>query len=142
MANRSKQIGTRAESIVVSVAKRNGFPYARRSVLAGSADKGDVHLGDGTDTIIEVKGGKQCTALTPAKMRGWMKETREEIKNSGSQYGFLVTQRVGFGEKSAEGWFAHIPVEFTDVNPDTCDYITTDLGAALTAIKEKIDNEN
>jgi hypothetical protein len=67
LANKSKSIGTKAESIVVEVAKRNGFPFARRSTLSGALDKGDVHLGDGTSTIIEVKGGKQCVSLTPAK---------------------------------------------------------------------------
>ncbi len=140
MANKSKQIGTRAETIVVSVAKRNGFPYARRNTLSGALDKGDVHLGDGTDTIVEVKGGAQCKALTPAKMLKWMTETRIEIKNSGSSYGFLVTQRSGYGEKSAEAWFAHVPVEYTNVDPETCDYVTTDLGTVLELIREKLDN--
>lgn len=140
MANRSKNIGTRAESIVVAVAKRNGFPFARRSVLAGSADNGDIHLGDGTDTIIEVKGGKQCSSLTPAKMQKWMAETRAEIRNSGSQYGFLVTQRAGYGEKSAEAWFAHIPAELVNEEfvADGVDYVTTDLGTVLSILKEKL----
>lgn len=141
MANRSKQIGTRAETIVVAVAHRNGFPYARRSVLAGCADKGDVHLGDGTDTIIEVKGGKQCVSLTPAKMAKWMKETRAEIINSGSTYGFLVTQRSGYGEKTAEEWFAHVPAELVsdEYVADGVDYVTTELGVVLRILKEKLD---
>lgn len=142
MANRSKNIGTRAESIVVAVARRNGFPYARRSVLAGSADNGDIHLGDGTDTIIEVKGGKQCSSLTPAKMSKWMKETRDEIRNSGSQYGFLVTQRAGYGEKSAEYWFAHVPAELVsdEYVADGVDYVTCDLVVILNILREKLDN--
>lgn len=141
MANRSKNIGTRAESIVVAVAKRNGFPYARRSVLAGSADKGDVHLGDGTDTIIEVKGGKQCISLTPGKMQKWMAETRAEITNSGSLYGFLVTQRVGYGDKTAEEWFAHVPAELVsdEYVADGVDYVTTYLGTILSILREKLD---
>lgn len=141
MANRSKQIGTAAETIVVKVAQRNGFPYARRSTLAGALDKGDVHLGDGTDTIIEVKGGKQCEALTPAKMDKWMQETRAEIRNSNSKFGFLVTQRKGFGEKSAEAWYAHIPVELCAGgwdNLETISYVTTDLETALNAVKERL----
>lgn len=139
MANRSKNIGTKAESTVVKVAQRNGFPYAKRVTLAGSLDKGDIHLGDGTDTIVEVKGGKQCVSLTPAKMLKWMGETREEIKNSNSRYGFLVTQRAGYGDVNAEKWFAHIPVEFTDISPNQCDYVTVLLGDALSFIKEALD---
>lgn len=138
MANKSKQIGTKAETIVCKVAQRNGFPYARRQTLNGALDKGDIHLGDGTDTIIEVKGGKQCESLTPAKMNKWMFETVAEIFNSGSRYGFLVTQRKGYGEVNAEKWYAHIPVEYTDIDPAQCDYVTTDLETALAAIKEKL----
>lgn len=136
--NKSKRIGTQAESIVLAVCRRQGFPYARRSVLSGSKDVGDLHLGDGTDTIIEVKGGKQCESLTPAKMDKWMSETRAEIRNSNSKFGFLVTQRKGFGEKSAEGWYAHIPVELCGGgwdNLETISYVTTDLETALNAVK-------
>jgi hypothetical protein len=140
LANRSKNIGTRAESIVVAVCHRQGFPYARRSTLAGSLDKGDVHLGDGTHTVREVKGGKQCVSLTPAKMQKWMKETRAEIVNSGSNYGFLVTQVAGKGEKNAEMWRAFIPAELVsdDYVAQGIDYVETDLITALHAIKEKL----
>lgn len=138
--NKSKQIGTRAESIVLAVCRRNGFPYARRNVLSGNKDKGDLSLGDGTDTVVEVKGGKQCVALTPAKMKKWMYETRQEIMNSGAKYGFLVTQRAGYGEKNAEQWLAHVPAEFTEYfeDPDV-DYVTTDLGTALSVIRGALD---
>jgi hypothetical protein len=114
VANRPKAIGTKAETIVVKVAQRNGFPYARRNVLAGTADKGDVHLGDGTDTIIEVKGGKQCASLTAGKMAKWIAETRCEARNAGAKYAFLVTQVKGKGEANAELWWAHIPWEFQE----------------------------
>lgn len=92
----------------MKVSQRNGFPFARRQVLSGALDKGDVHLGDGTNTIAEVKGGKQCETLTPGKMQKWMHETAVEISNSGSWYGFLVTQVKGFGEIHGEWWQAHM----------------------------------
>jgi hypothetical protein len=141
LANKSKSIGTKAESIVVEVAKRNGFPFARRSTLSGALDKGDVHLGDGTSTIIEVKGGKQCVSLTPAKMHKWMKETRAEIANSGSDYGFLVTQRAGYGIAKAESWFAHVPAELVNDEyvADGVDYITCELVVILGILREKLD---
>ncbi len=138
MVNKAKSIGTRAETIVVSVAARHGFPYARRNVLSGCTDKGDINLGDGTQTIIEVKGGKQCDSLTPAKMKKWMTETRVEMKNAGARYGFLVTQRNGMGEKTAHNWWAHIPVELTDIDPAQCDYVTVALGDALDFIREAL----
>jgi hypothetical protein len=114
VVNRAKNIGTRAESIVVKVAQRNGFPFARRNVLAGSLDKGDVHLGDGTDTVIEVKGGKQCASLTQGKMDKWIAETRAEAKNADANMAFLVTQVAGIGEARAELWWAHIPWEYAE----------------------------
>jgi hypothetical protein len=142
MANRPKQIGTRAETIVLKVCQRNGFPYARRNALQGAKDCGDIHLGDGTDTIIEVKGGKQCQKLTPAKMDLWMKQTRAEIVNAGARFGFLVTQVAGYGEKSAEKWLAHIPAELTGTHWDhEVNYVTTDLETALAAVNGVINGD-
>lgn len=143
MANRPKAIGTRAETIVVKVAQRNGFPYARRNVLAGVLDKGDVHLGDGTDTIIEVKGGKQCENLTLGKMTKWIAETRCEAKNANARMAFLVTQVKGKGEANAGLWWAHVPWEYaeqlTGIRPAN-EYGTFELQYALSLVKEWLDN--
>lgn len=138
--SRAKQIGTTAESIVVAVAKRNGFPYAKRVTLNGAKDQGDVHLGDGISVIVEVKGGKQCLSLTPGKMDKWLTETECEKKNAGALIGFLVTQRKGYGIIGAEKWWAHFRSDDWDVlhnfilHPITEPYITIELGTALELI--------
>lgn len=102
--SRAKQIGTAAESIVVAVAKRNGFPHAKRVTLSGSKDQGDIHLGDGIPVILEVKGGKQTDKLTPGKVTKWLAETECERVNAGAEVGLLVTQRRGYGIVNAEKW--------------------------------------
>lgn len=137
--SKSGRIGTAAETLVVTVAQRNGFPYAKRVRLKGAKDCGDVHLGDGLDTIIEVKGGKQCTKLSPAKMNGWLSETREEATNSGAQIAFLVTQRAGYGLVNGERWLAHVPNEYWGALTGEIileDYMTTELGYVLNLVKE------
>jgi hypothetical protein len=149
LTNRPKAIGTKGEVTTVAVCQRNGFPRARRLVLSGVSDKGDIHLGDGTDTIIEVKAGVQTAKLTPAKMDKWLKETRVERNNSKSEMAFLVTARAGYGLVKAEQWYAHIPVEhwaqlhrnndggaFMDAEAMGLDYVTITLGEALAMVKE------
>jgi hypothetical protein len=57
MTNRSKNIGTAAETAVVKAARAYGFPGAERRALHGSTDLGDILLCPGV--IVEVKAGKQ-----------------------------------------------------------------------------------
>jgi hypothetical protein len=144
LTNKPKMIGTRAETLVVTVARRNGFHYARRNTLAGALDVGDIHLGDGTDTIIEVKGGKQCVNLQPAKMAKWIAETRAEAKNANARIAFLVTQRAGYGLGNGEKWYAHIPWEYYEemavIRPPG-EYVTLELGDALRLVKDYLDIE-
>ena len=52
--NRSKQVGTRAESAVVSYL-RGIWPHAERRTLSGQYDKGDVSPGNGLPVVVEVK---------------------------------------------------------------------------------------
>lgn len=101
--SRSKQIGTAAESAVVKCAQALEIP-ARRVVLAGQYDQGDVHLWDG-EVVIEVKSGKQTVKPSWNQIRGWYAEAQTESLNSTGGLPLLVLKRAGSGQ--ASDWFAY-----------------------------------
>lgn len=107
MANRPKQIGTFAEVSVLQVLEPY-FPSAKRLVLKGKHDEGDLDAGDDTVIMFEVKGGKQCAQVGEKKLAGWMAETDRERDELGKRFGFLVTQRAGYGRPNAGRWWAHV----------------------------------
>lgn len=88
--NRSKRVGTQAESAVVEYLRQQGFPYAERRALNGSADKGDVNIGD-PSVVVEVK---RCKTLALA---AWMDETETERKNAGADVAVCWHWRRGKG---------------------------------------------
>jgi hypothetical protein len=104
MTNRSKNIGTAAESAVVRACKVNGFPDAERRALAGSMDKGDVLVCPGV--IIEVKAGEAAIRASDSLVDKWLAETDAEIVNAEAQIGFLVMKRKGIGPDRADEWWA------------------------------------
>lgn len=109
MTNRPKQIGTSAESAVLRFLQMY-FPNARREVLHGSLDHGDI---TGCDQFVfEVKAGKQTRVVGDAQMLAWMREARTEAENEGVKYGVLVLQRAGVGAPNAHRWWAFI--DFAD----------------------------
>lgn len=101
---RSKDIGTRAETAVVNLAKEIGFEYATRIALAGANDRGDVMLTRNPLTIIEVKAGKAAQSASLNQIKKWLKETDKERRNAGADFAFLVVQRQGFGVGRVENW--------------------------------------
>lgn len=109
---RSKDIGTRAETAVVKLAHRLGFPDAERMALAGKDDKGDVRLCTDPLVILEVKAGKSSQNASWSQIQAWMQETKVERNNafrSGRKdlsdwIGFLVTQRKGYGLGRVDQW--------------------------------------
>lgn len=107
MVNRPKQIGTFAETGVLN-AILPYFPRAKRIVLHGSDDQGDIDCGDDADFMIEVKGGKQCVRISDRQLALWMDETDRERDELGKRWGFLVTQRTGYGKPNAHRWWAWV----------------------------------
>lgn len=105
MVNKPKQIGTFAETHTLK-AILPYFPSAKRIVQHGSEDQGDIDTGDDARFVIEVKGGKQCQQIGDGKLAGWMQETEDERQKIGKEWGFLVTQRAGFGGPRARHWWA------------------------------------
>lgn len=102
--NRSKNIGTAAETAVVRYLRANGYPYAERRALAGATDLGDV---TGTPGVCwEIKGGSAAEAASDLLIATWLDETDTEIRNSSSAYGVLVVKRRGIGPANCGAWWA------------------------------------
>lgn len=105
MANRSKDIGTKAETAVVNAARPLGFPGAERRALAGVQDRGDILLAPGV--VIEVKGGNAARTASDLDIERWLAETERERFNAHAEVAFLVVQRAGVGAPNAHRWHAY-----------------------------------
>ena len=105
MVNKSKSVGTKAESAVVRAAQSRGFPMAERRALRGRHDVGDVLLCPGL--VLEVKGGDMARNASDALVAKWLVETERERVNAGAEHAFLVVQRAGVGPRNAHQWHAY-----------------------------------
>jgi hypothetical protein len=76
MVNRSKNIGTAAETAVVKYLQQSGFPDAERRALSGGADRGDINVHP--DVVIEVK---RCQRM---ELASWLDEAVKERDNAGA----------------------------------------------------------
>jgi len=103
--NRPRNIGTKAETAVVKVARAHGFPWADRFALHGRRDIGDVGLCPGV--IVEVKGGDAARHASDRDIEGWLTETAIERVNARAAVGFLVVQRPAVGYANAHRWHAY-----------------------------------
>lgn len=112
---RSKDIGTRAETAVVKLAREIGFHHAERLPLAGAQDQGDIRLSRDPLVILEVKAGKAAQNASWPQIQAWLREAQIERNNalkampdsvrwSWEWHGFLVTQRKGYGIGRVEDW--------------------------------------
>ena len=112
---RSKDIGTRAETAVVRLARDIGFLYAERLPLAGALDQGDIRLCRDPLVILEVKAGKTAQNASWSQIQAWLKEAQIERNNafkampdslrwSWEWHGVLVSQRKGYGIGRVEDW--------------------------------------
>ncbi|MBQ3339771.1 MAG: hypothetical protein IJG82_09330 [Atopobiaceae bacterium] len=102
--SRQKDKGTRFETDLVEWLRENGFPDARREVLHGSKDAGDIGgvTWNGWKVVIEAK---DCKQLRPT---AWLEEAEEERKNAGAAIAFVVAHRKGCGEKRFGENYAYI----------------------------------
>lgn len=108
MVSRPKNIGTAAESAVLKQITPY-FRQAKRLVLAGAADRGDI--GDTGDFIFEVKGGHTAERAEPGDIAAWMEEARVEARNSRVPFGVLVTKRKAVGHANARKWWVWLRIE-------------------------------
>jgi hypothetical protein len=108
--SKAKDIGTRAETAVRNFLLSAGYDerQARRNVLSGSSDKGDIWLDDPDNglMVFEIKGGEMAKKASYEQCVKWLDEAQREKKNAGANFGFLVTQRAGVGYPRAGEWFA------------------------------------
>lgn len=102
MVNRSKNIGTSAETHVVRYLQANGFPNADRRALKGSLDVGDILVCPGL--IVEVKAGAAAENASDGQLRLWCLETVREKANAKADSAFLVVKRAGHGVAKIGGW--------------------------------------
>ena len=75
MTNKSKQKGTAWETAIVRYLEYWGF-RAKRKVLSGNADKGDIELPDIPSIIIEAKNAGRYN------IPQWVKEADTEAENA------------------------------------------------------------
>jgi hypothetical protein len=108
--NKSKAIGTKAETATVKACRALGFPYADRHVQKGALDEGDVWLTPiGTPVaMVEVKGGEMARAASDNQIDLWLGEAVREKTNAGASVTMLVVQRRGVGEANAHRWWAFL----------------------------------
>lgn len=109
--SKAKNIGTRAETAVRNYLLSTGYTEleARRNVLSGSQDQGDIWLDDSDVGLVvfEIKGGDMAKKASHEQCLKWLDEAQREKKNAGANYGFLVTQRAGVGYPRANEWWAY-----------------------------------
>lgn len=93
VANRAKQKGTSMETAVVNYLAERGID-ARRKVLAGANDEGDIDVGPpgrGNGLTLEVK---NCRTYA---FGAWVDEAQVEATNAGRTC-FVVAKRNGKGD--------------------------------------------
>lgn len=109
MVNKSKAIGTHAETAVVNYLRTHGFAGAERRALAGSLDKGDILVGPGF--ILEIKSGKAAESASDNQILAWLAEAEVESRNSDGASFMLVTKRKAIGITRVGQWWAHMRLD-------------------------------
>lgn len=99
--NRSKRIGTAAETAVVEYLRDQGFMYVERRAQHGANDMGDISGIPGV--VIEVK---NCKTLEFSK---WLEEAEQERVNAGAQLAVVVAKRRGKANPKDWYWLATGP---------------------------------
>lgn len=90
--NRSKQKGSKAERDVRDWLRSLHWPHAKRLVMGGSRDPGDISLGDGIPVTVEVKD------RATYDLAQFLREAHTERDNNGHEVGLVIFKRRGFGK--------------------------------------------
>jgi hypothetical protein len=100
MVNRSKNIGTAAETAVVRYLNTNGWGSAERRALRGNQDAGDI---TGTPGVCwEIKGGEAAKTASDGQLAAWLHETELERARDNAAVGLLIVQRH---RKNVRDWW-------------------------------------
>lgn len=94
--NRSKAKGTTHETNAVKWFRENGFPDARREVLHGARDVGDIGgvTWRGQPVVVEVKNHRE------KRHAQWLREAEAERVNAEAPIAFVITHTRGVGVKN------------------------------------------
>lgn len=111
MANPSKAIGTRAETVIKNYFNSYGLRCERKA-LAGSDDEGDLRLylkigSVETEVTVEVKAGKQTQNYPRSRIEEWKRQTLAESRNSNC-IAMLVIVRYRRRISDVEVWIPNI----------------------------------
>jgi hypothetical protein len=104
-----KDIGTRAETMVVNWVRTRGFGTAERMALHGTQDTGDIRLCP--TVIIEVKAGAAANNASDKQIETWLDDTDRERAAGNADIGVLVTQRPRHGAARVGSWWAWTRVD-------------------------------
>jgi len=104
MVNKSKKIGTAAESAFVKYCKQRGYQDAERIALAGFNDRGDVRINK--RVMAEIKSGDRAEAASHKQIEIWLLDTIKEQLAGGWAYSVLITKRHGAGLSNVGEWWA------------------------------------
>lgn len=125
MANRPKDKGTSAESMLAAHLRENGWPWAERRALNGAVDKGDITGCPGLVWEVKYTSGH-------IKMAEWIRETVQEQVNAKADHGILVVKYRGVGERNMDRWlaamrapeFRKLVAQTWPIDPDTGEVIS------------------
>lgn len=98
MGNKHKAKGTAFETQVKDHLVAKGFPDARRAVLAGENDTGDIHGIQQRTTLRNAC--LQCKNQKKWDLSGWLTATVEQAKRLKDALPVLIVKRPGKGEKA------------------------------------------
>lgn len=98
-----KAKGRTAETAVVELLRRSGWPHAERRRLAGVLDRGDIAGMPGV--AWEVKSGARIC------LPEWLRQAEAERAADGAAYGVLVVKPKGVGAERVGQWPAVLPLD-------------------------------
>lgn len=104
MGNRHKAKGTTFETLIKNYLVSKEFKDARRAVLEGAEDKGDIHGIRHEETLRNVC--IQCKNDKSFNFSGWLNDTVEQAGRLNDAVPVLVVKRKGKGDKAVGDSYA------------------------------------
>lgn len=98
MGNKHKAKGTAFETLIKDYLISKGFSDARRAVLAGENDTGDIHGIQQRTTLRNAC--LQCKNQKKWDLSGWLEATIEQAKRLKDALPVLIVKRSGKGAKA------------------------------------------
>lgn len=108
MVNKSKDIGTHAETGVARYIRAHGFGDAERIVMHGREDEGDI----GTFGVTwSIKGGEMARKASDVTVAHWLAEVEKQRRYRGAIVGCIVYARRGYAPARAGHWWVAVTAD-------------------------------